>query len=361
VTKFPATRKTCQAATPASQSGKRSATQIRISKALVVPIVVLAVASCKEKQTSPQLQEVRVAKSAFLSNAPIFIGEKEGYFAEEGIRIKFVDLPQNSVSGLPALSKGDVDAESAAVSIGFFNAVLSGSDVRIVADRSHFDPSLGCESFGIVGRKSLFENKPVTAGMLRGRVFSMNAVGQTGYLAELFLKKYGLKISDVKVVRMPPTAERPALDAGTVDIVARSDPFFFNMMQGGHTLLSGGSSLAPGSHLAVLVYGPSLLRPNRQLGEKFMIAYLRAVRKSNEGHTDSNIATVSAALGLDSAQLRKMCWPHTDPNGAINFESLTNYEKWGVETGNLARVLDPSAVTDTMFIAKASRALNVAH
>jgi len=283
----------------------------------------------------------------------MLIGDKEGYFTNQGIRIKFVDLPQTSVQGFPSLEKGDLDVVSAAVSVGFFNAVLSGSDIRIVADRGHFDPTLGCESFGIVGRKSLFGEEPIDAKSLRGRKFAMNAVGQTGYLAALFLKKFGLKLSDVDVVRLPPTAERHALDAGTVDIVARSDPFFYQLMQGGHRLLSGGSSLAPGAHLAVLVFGPSLLRKNRELGERFMVAYLRAVRKFDEGHTDSNVAIVGKGLNLDTADLRKMCWGRTDPNGAINFQSLTNYEQWGQETGNLSRILDPSEVTDTTFIAKA--------
>jgi hypothetical protein len=35
--------------------------------------------------------------------------------------------------------------------------------------------------------------------MLRGRRFAMNPVGQTGYLAALFLKRYGLKLTDVEV------------------------------------------------------------------------------------------------------------------------------------------------------------------
>jgi NitT/TauT family transport system substrate-binding protein len=319
---------------------------------------LLAAVACSDSGKPVQLQEVRVAKSGFLSNAPMLIGDREGYFAREGIRLKFVDLPTNSVQGLPALSRGDVDVVSAAVSVGFFNAVLSGSDLRIVADRGHFDPAVGCESFGIVGRKSLFGDRPIDAKALRGRRFAMNAVGQTGYLAALFLKRYGLKVTDVEAVRLPATTERHALDAGTVDVVARSDPFFYQVMQGGHRLLAGGSSLAPGSHLAVLVFGPSLLRRNRELGERFMVAYLRAVRQYNKGRTDRNLEIISRGLGLDTADLRKMCWLPTDSSGAVNLESLTHYQEWGLETGNLARIQDPSAVTDTTFAANAARSLN---
>jgi len=140
--------------------------------------------------------------------------------------------------------------------------------------------------------------------------------------------------------------------------VARSDPFFYHLMQGGHRLLSGGSSLAPHAHLAVVVFGPSLLRRNRELGQRFIVAYLRAVRQYNQGHTDRNVAIISRRLGLDSADLKKMCWLPTSPDGAINLASLTDYEKWGIETGNLSRMVDPTAVADTTFVANAARILN---
>ena len=319
-------------------------------------IALLAAIACSKE--GKQLQEVRVAKSAFLSNAPMLIGDEEGYFAREGIRLSFVDLPSTSVQAFPSLTHGDVDVVSSVISVGLFNSVLSGADVRVVADRGHFDAAAGCEAFGIVGRRSLFGDKPIDVSMLRGRRFAMNPVGQTGYLAALFLKRYGLKLTDVEVVRLPPTAERHALDVGTVDMVARSDPFFYHLMQGGHRLLSGGSSLAPHAHLAVVVFGPSLLRRNRELGQRFIVAYLRAVRQYNQGHTDRNVAIISRRLGLDSADLKKMCWLPTSPDGAINLASLTDYEKWGIETGNLSRMVDPTAVADTTFVANAARILN---
>lgn len=319
-------------------------------------LALLAAIACSKE--GKQLQEVRVAKSAFLSNAPMLIGDEEGYFAREGIRLKFVDLPTTSVQAFPSLAHGDVDVVSSVISVGLFNSVLSGADLRVVADRGHFDPSAGCDAFGIVGRRSLFGDKPIDASMLRGRRFALNPVGQTGYLAALFLKRYGLKLTDVSVVRLPPTAERHALDVGTVDMVARSDPFFYQLVQGGHRVLSGGNSLAPHAHLAVVVFGPSLLRTNRELGNRFMVAYLRAVRQYNQGHTERNVAIISRRLGLDSADLKKMCWLPTDSSGTINLQSLTDYEKWGIETGNVARMQDPLAVADTTFAANASRTLN---
>lgn len=318
---------------------------------------MLLVACTRGADKPKELQPVKVAKSAFLTNAPIIIGNAAGFFTNEGIQLDFVDLPNTSVQSLPALERGDVDVVSAAVAIGFFNAVASGTDLRIVADRGHFEPR-GCESFGIVGRRSLFGDRPVGGAQLRGRRFSVNALGQTGYLAARFLKQYGMDLSDVNVVRIPATAERHALDAGTIDVVARGDPFFYHMMQGGHRLLAGGNAVAPGSHLAVLVFGPRLLRHDRELGQRFMIAYLRSVRKYNEGATMSNLTAISRGLGVDTAELRRMCWPATRADGAVNMRSLIDYQQWGLEIGQLARILDSTQVADPSFASQAARTLD---
>ena len=319
--------------------------------------MALLVACDQPRDNQRELRVVKVAKSAFLTNAPIIIGDAEGYFAREGIRLQFVELPNTSVQAIPALGRGDVDVVSATVAVGFFNAVASGADVRIVADRGHFKPG-DCETFGIVGRRSLFGDRPVSAASLRGRKFGVNAVGQTGYLAALYLRQFGLDLEDIEVMRIPATAERNAMDAGTIDVVARGDPFFFHLMQGGHRLLAGGTTISPGSHLAVLVFGPSLLRNDRELGQRFMTAYLRSVRKYNEGATPRNVATVSRGLGIDTASLRRMCWGATRGDGAVNMKSLVDYQEWGREIGQLSKILDTTQLADPTFAARASQILD---
>jgi ABC-type nitrate/sulfonate/bicarbonate transport system substrate-binding protein len=330
----------------------------RARSTLTIPLVGALIVACNPNADKPrELQTVKVARSAFLTNAPIFVGEDAGYFAREGIRLEFVDLASTSVQSLPALDRGDVDVVSGAVAIGFFNAVAAGTDVRIVADRGHFEP-LGCESFGIVGRKSLFGDRPLDAAQLRGRKFAVNELGQTGYLASRFLNKYGLDLSDIKVVRIPATAERHALDAGTIDVVARGDPFFFHLMEGGHRLLAGGNAVAPGSHLAVLEFGPTLLRRNPGLGHRFMVAYLRSVRKYNEGPTAGNLSAIGRGLGIDTADLRRMCWPATRADGAVNMRSLIDYQEWGRRIGQISRILDATEIADPTFARRAAQVLD---
>src|SRR5688572_32250821 len=110
----------------------------RARSTLTIPLVGALIVACNPNADKPrELQTVKVARSAFLTNAPIFVGDDAGYFAREGIRLEFVDLASTSVQSLPALDRGDVDVVSGAVAIGFFNAIAAGTDVRIVRSEEH--------------------------------------------------------------------------------------------------------------------------------------------------------------------------------------------------------------------------------
>ena len=328
----------------------------RLGMRRIIPAFLLMVAACTSSERKPgEVDVVRVARSTLLSNAPMAIGDLEGYFADEGIRLQLVDVPSRTTQALPGLEEGDIDVLSAVLTVALINAVNAGADFRIVADRGYLEPG-GCEPLGIIGRKSLFEGKAVTAELLRGRKISTNAVGASGFFASKFLESYGLTLSDLDVVRLPPNVEPQALDDGSVDIVTRGDPQMHALLVRGHRLIGGAMSAAPRNHLAVLVYGPTLLS-DHELGVRFMRAYLRAVRRYNQGATPRNVAIVSRGLGIDSTSLRDMCWSTSRPDGSIDRTSIMNYLQWAVGRGLLEQVIDPDRLVDPSFAVEADAGL----
>ena len=316
-----------------------------------------ALAACTQEPPKPAEPDiVKVARSTLLTNAPLAIGDEEGIFARENIRLEYIAVPGVTVQSLPALQQGDIDVLSAVMSIGLVNGVGSGATFRIVADRGYVDPT-GCEPFGIIGRKTLFDGRTVDASLLRGRRVSTNEVGQSGYILSKYLERFGLTLGDMKLVRLPPSVEPQAMDVGNVDIVTRGDPHFYNMMSQGHRLLAGAREVSPETHLAVLVYGPTFLGEKRDVGRRFMKAYLAAVRQYNEGPTPRNVEIVSRRLGMESDALKEMCWPTTREDGRINTRSLTDYQEWAVRSGNLDKVIPPEQLVDTTFAAGARKEL----
>jgi ABC-type nitrate/sulfonate/bicarbonate transport system substrate-binding protein len=354
-------------ATFAFPSARTREIQIRISEyrsacrttALLLAVVATFAACRGESPSSKKLDVVRVARSGFLTNAPILIADDEGFFAREGVRIEYIAMPQNSVQELPSLERGDVDVVAAAVSVGLINGVANGAAFRIVADRGWVDPT-SCETAGIVGRREVFANQPLTATLLRGRSVSTNPVGQSGYLLSRFLERYGLTFSDVKVQRLAPDVEIQAMDNGGIDIASRSDPYLHTLLAKGHVLLGGSVSLVPNTNTAVLVYGPTLLQRNRNLGLRFMRGYLQGVRQYDQGHTSRNLEVISRRLGIKSSDLNMMCWPQTRTDGAIIDSSLVAYQQWAVNGGHMKKVSPASSLVDTEFSARASRGLDSA-
>ncbi len=77
-----------------------------------VVAVSVAVAS------SGQAQELTIGTIGAASDAPLFIADAKGYFAEQGLKVKFVRF-DSAAKMIPSLSSGDVDVGSGATSAGF--------------------------------------------------------------------------------------------------------------------------------------------------------------------------------------------------------------------------------------------------
>ena len=80
---------------------------------------------------------VRVGIAQAASDAPFFIADKKGYFAEEGIRVDYTVLTDM----VPSLATGQLDVGGVSNSAGLFNAAARGLDIRIVADKGSTPPA----------------------------------------------------------------------------------------------------------------------------------------------------------------------------------------------------------------------------
>ena len=168
----------------------------------------LLLSGCARKQ-SDELETVRIASRRHLAAAPVYIADEEGYFAEEGIRLEFVDAPARSMQAIPLLEQGRIDVLGASVSSGLFAAVRSRARLRIVADRGHVGGN--CDFNGVIGAGATFLTDSPTTAQVRGRTFSINATTTPEFITDRFLASRGLVTKDVKVVSLSETVEPQAL------------------------------------------------------------------------------------------------------------------------------------------------------
>jgi ABC-type nitrate/sulfonate/bicarbonate transport system substrate-binding protein len=315
-------------------------------------------AGCSQRtDTGNALQVVRVsARAASMANAPLFIADEEGFFAREGIKLEFVSLSTDLTQSIPALEQEEIDVIPAQLSIGFFNAVARGARSRIVADRGHVDPR-SCDFTGIVGRGSLFKSADPPAAQLRGRRFAANSATASGYLIARYLSSKGMTIADVRFVTVPDNVQLQALRDGSIDAMFSTEPRLTPSLPG-NQFIAPGNKYTPGLQYGIMIFGPSLLVTHRDLGQRFINAYLRGVRQLNQGKTARNLDIIARRIQVSADTARRLCLAPVRDDGALDSPSLLEFQKWGVEQGHQIRTLSQAEVTDLEFVRKASATLD---
>jgi len=326
--------------------------------AIMLSLLTVVSGGCsKRTEDGSALQVVRVSgREAVMSNAPLFIADEEGFFAREGIKLEFVALSTDLTQNIPALDQEKLDAIAAQVNVGFFNAIAKGARSRIVVDRGHVDPS-SCDFMGIVGRGSLFRSDDLPADMLRGRRFAVNFAGASGYLVDRYLSTKGLTMGDVSFVTLPDNVQLQALQSGSIDALFATEPRLTPSLHGNRLIVSG-NKYTPGLQYGILVFGPSLLVTHRDLGQRFINAYLRGVRQYNQGKTPRNVDIISRRVKLNADTARSLCWTPIRNDGSLDTASIQEFQKWGVEQRHQIRVLSESEYDDLEFAKQATAELD---
>jgi NitT/TauT family transport system substrate-binding protein len=351
------------------------------NKLFLLALLALALAACQgtdtpaaptappaatesaESDPTPAPQELvplRVVALPFLSFAPFYIAEAEGYYAEQGLAVELVNMTQTQEI-LPALTSGNVDLSSSLLSAGMFNTIQRGGQVQIVADKGYIDPD-ACSTFGVVASDALVSGGDVTsADYLRGKTMDVARTTWMEYYGAKELATVGLSLADMELAQLPSPAQPEALTQGTLDITTNAEPWINRMTSlGHHTILQPVNELLPDAQFAVVLYGPTLLGENREVGNRFMAAYLKAVRQYNEGKTDRNIEIVAEATQLDPELLRAICWPTLQDDGSVNLESVLDFQQWAVDNDLLEAVAPVETFWNPDFIDYANDALDTA-
>ncbi len=293
-------------------------------------------------------QPLRVTYQPHLSFAPLMIARREGYFREAGLQVEYVSL-KRSAHGIAALVKGDLDVVSGFLSVGLLNAIGENGGIKIVACKGYAAP--GRRSYNsMVGRRGIGPLSELTAEKLRGcRVLTGRDTFQA-LLTERFLGRWGLRMDDVRAFRVPPPAQLSALAEGNADLAATTEPWATRILDSGHgELLAQASDVMPGFQYGYVAFGPSLLERDRQAGRRFMVAYVRALRRLEEGKTADNLEALAAETGLDRDLLQRVGWSCCHLNGHINVESVVEFQDWAVQRNLLERRLRPREFWEPAF------------
>ena len=309
---------------------------------------------------------IRVGILTSTTDAPLWIADRNGYFKDEGLTVQFLTFTSGETMIAP-LSTGQLDVGGGSAAASLYNAVARGADLRIVADLGSDPPGYGFDQM-IVRADLVKSGKVKSIKDLRGLTIATNALGSPSSTQLVkYLAKGGLTRDDVKHIYLPYTQHEVALKNGSLDASSTIEPFATDAIKSGVAVkLMGDDEFYPNQEISVVMYGGAFVRDHRDLGVKFMRAYLRGVRFYNDALAGGKIAGANAPAvikllndetKMDPAVLSAITPNGVNPDGKLNVASLRDdlaaYKSWGLIEGTVTA----DQTVDTSFAAEAIKGL----
>lgn len=310
-------------------------------------LLLLALGACSRPEPATH-DVVRLGYQRYISYAPIFIADAEGYFARHGITVEMVLMPDGN-TGTPLVVSGEIDALAGPASPGILNAIARGAKVRLVADKGSV-PDSGCSQMALVGRPGIDINGA-------RRVSPGRATAALEFFTEKALAQSGISLNDLEVHHIPTTVHMEALSRSGIDAVATTEPNVSRLVTAGNQVLRDAQAVVPGLPYGFIVFGERLTSRERTVGERFMAAYVEGIEAYAAGKTDRNLSVVSAATGDEPDVLARACWPPFRTE-AIDTAAFGVFQDWAVTRKLLDRRLGVNEYWDGSFLDSARAKVN---
>ncbi|MEW5938267.1 MAG: ABC transporter substrate-binding protein [Chloroflexota bacterium] len=309
-------------------------------------------------EPTKEMIHIKIGVLNYISHAPMFIARDEGYFAEQGLDVELVDFGSTTTLVIPSLLSGELDISSTAMSVGFFNAVAQGGNLKWVADKGFYDPN-NCVTDAFVISAAMAAAGEPTADTIRGKVMVFPPGDTFEYMADTLLASYGLTQADVKPTLVADSPARiEGLKNGSIDISILGEPWISRAKaEAGAVAQWPLSSIAPGVSGAMIAFGPNVLEKNPDVGVRFMVAYLKAIQKFNEGKSDRTVEIISAYTKLEPEKVKNSCWTSFRPDGMIDTAGLMAFQEWGLGKGYINSKVELDQVWTSEFLEQAMAAL----
>ncbi len=278
-----------------------------------------------------ELATVTVGVANTSSDAPFFIGEKRGFFREEGITVKIIPF-RGAPEMMAPLGAGQLDVAGAAPSAGLYNGIASGLDMRIVADKGSVAPGYGYGPL-MIRKELVTRGRYKTVKDLKGVRFAEASPGtmNAASVARL-LQTAGLTYADVQHVYIGFPQQAAAFANGALDAAVTAEPAAtIAEREGVAVRIAGNDTWYNRQEQSVVTYSGPFMR-KRDLAVRFMTGYIRSLRFYNDalagGHlrgpnADAVINILISETPLKDRRIYQDMVPNAvDPEGRLILLSL---------------------------------------
>jgi NitT/TauT family transport system substrate-binding protein len=325
---------------------------------VLVLFISVLVTSCgggtPSEEKLPDIGTINIGYIPLLAYAPFFIGAEKGYFEEQGLQVELQSFNSGSTM-IPVLSTGALDVGAGENGTALFNAINQNLDIRVVCGMLAQPQGYAFVPFLV--RKDLFDSGVITSPAdLKGRKVALNVERGNGeYTLVAVLEQGGLTLDDVEVVtlpfpEMPPAFTNQAIDAAVLPYPLAGQAISNDLA----VVLVEGDEIFDNPQTAVLYYGQRLLKPeNREVGIRFMVAYLDAVRdlQGDGWFNEENVAIISQYTNVPAPAIKSMAI-YFGPNGEMNESYIENIMDYYIDQGytEFSEPLSLSKILDLSFL-----------
>lgn len=318
--------------------------------------LALILAGCRGASPDGRAK-VRIAYTPYFSQAPILIAKEEGFFAREGIDVELVPIGRTTSAATAALLSGGLDVATGAPRIAEFAAIARGAPIRFVADKGHAGPG-ECSPGAFVARPDLFgPDGRIPLSRLRGARVRTQTYTYFEFLLSKALSAEGLGLGDIRPVTLPTALALDALEKRQIALAYLAEAELAQALRHGQRVWKSLAELAPQSQFSVLTFGPRLLQKDRALGVRVLAAYLRGVRRYNEGKTPRNVQILARQTRMNPADITGACWTPIRPDGAIVAPDWIEFQSWAESRDQIPRPVPLSLLTDADILRAANERL----
>lgn len=261
------------------------------------------------------------------SDAGFYLADARGYFAALGIETEYQQVAGGG-DLIPLLSTGRLDVGGLSLNSGLINAVLSGNDLQLVADKGSYTDG-STPSYGALLVRPDQAEEITGPEDLEGRSI---AVGSEGSSLDIALTTYldsgGLTTDDVMITTLGQSERVIALQEQAVDVAFVFEPFLTQALtSGAGVVLADGGDMAPEQQVAGMVFGGEFPASNPDAAQDFVSAYLCGVQDYNgavleDEDTDAVLEIVAEATGDTVESLRESVPIGLRSDGALNLDDI---------------------------------------
>ena len=321
-------------------------------------LVLGAAPSLADAAARADFDRVRIAEMPYFSHAPFYIAKEEGYFAEQKIDAEFIPMARTNAA-LVAILSGELDVLTGIPASGVFNAIGQGAGLRFVADKGH--SSAGeCSPWALLVRPDLLgPDGRLAPERLKGARINSHPHTYGQFLIEKALSQIGLTPADVNEVEVPAPLLVQSFKDKTIALALLSEAEIVRTLKSKNAVVWRQlTEVQPTSEFSALTFAPRLLAKDRDVGVRLLMAYLKGVRRYNEGKTPRNVDILARSMQRSPHDILEACWTPIRSDGRMVAPEWSEFQAWAIARKDMERAVPLEQLIDPTLAEEAARRLD---